>query len=105
MSLQGSQISFVMRGAPRDSSSFASGMNRASSRVEAGTSGFLSISHVKHRAFADWNTRVSPRIVLRNGTPLDSGVLHRVTSHLSSCIWYLHVFPENAMGVSFPFFL
>ena len=105
MSLQGSQISFVMRGAPRDSSSFASGMNRASSRVEAGTSGFLSISDFDPRVSADWNTRVRPRIVLRNGTQLASGVLHRVTGHLSSCIWNLHIFLDNAMGVSFPLVL
>ena len=38
-----------LRGAPRDSLCIAAGMNRASSQVEAGTSGFLSIS-------ADWNT-------------------------------------------------
>ena len=35
---------FLLRGAPRDSYHIAVGMNRASSRVEAGTSGFLSIS-------------------------------------------------------------
>ena len=33
---------FELRGALRDSSHIAAGMNRASSRVEAGTSGFLS---------------------------------------------------------------
>ena len=60
--------------------------------------GFLSIS-------ADWNTRVTPPIVLRNGTPLASGVLPRVTGHLSSCIWNLHLFPDNASGVSFPLVL
>ena len=87
-----------LRGAPRDSLCIAAGMNRASSQVEAGTSGFLSIS-------ADWNTRVTPPIVLRNGTPLASGVLPRVTGHLSSCIWNLHLFPDNATGVSFPLVL
>ena len=90
--------SLAFRGAPLDSSCIAAGMNRASSQVEAGTSGFLSIS-------ADWNTRVTPPIVLRNGTPLASGVLPRVTGHLSSCIWNLHLFPDNATGVSFPLVL
>ena len=33
-----------MRGAPRDSSRVAAGMNRVTSQVEAGTSGLLSIS-------------------------------------------------------------
>ena len=40
----GSQICFLVARDPRDSSHIAVGMNRASSRVEAGTSGFLSIS-------------------------------------------------------------
>ena len=34
----------VLRGAHRDSSRITAGMNRASCRVEEGTSGFLSIS-------------------------------------------------------------
>ena len=41
---QGSQICFQTRGALQDSSPITAGMNRASSRVEAGTSGFLSSS-------------------------------------------------------------
>ena len=91
-----------LRGAPLDSSRIATGMNRASSRVEAGTS---AISDYNPRVSANWNKRVRPRILLRNGTPLVSGVLHQVTGHLSSCIWNLHLFPENAMGVSFPLVL
>ena len=75
-----------LRGAPRDSSCIAAGMNRASSPVEAGTSGFLSISDFDIRVSADWNMRVRPHIVLRNGTPLASGVLPRVIGHLSSFI-------------------
>ena len=94
-----------LRGAPWDSSRITAGMNRASYRVEAGTSGFLSISDFDPRVSADWNMRVRPRIVLRNGTQLASGVLHRVTGHLSSCIWNLHLFQDNAMGVSFPLVL
>ena len=37
---------FELRGAPWDSSPVAAGINRASSRVEAGTSGFLSIPDI-----------------------------------------------------------
>ena len=37
---------FELRGAPRDSSRITAGMNRASSRVEAGTSGILFISGI-----------------------------------------------------------
>ena len=91
-----------LRGAPRDSSCIAAGMNRASSRFEAGISGFLSISDFDPRVSADWNTRVRPRIVLRNGTQLASGVLHRVTGHLSSCIWNLQLFPDDVNGESVP---
>ena len=40
-------------GAPRDSLSIAAGMNRASSRVEAGTSGLFSISDFNHRVSAE----------------------------------------------------
>ena len=76
-------------------------MNRASSRVEAGTPGFLSISDFDPRVSADWNLRVRPRIVLRNRTPLAPGVLYWVTGYLSSCIWNLHLFPDTAMGLSF----
>ena len=95
----------LLRGAPQDSSGIDAGMNRATSRVEAGTSGFLSISDFDPRVSADWNMRVRPRIVLMNRTPLASGVLHWVTGHLSSCIWNLHLFLENATGVSFPLVL
>ena len=95
----------LLRGAPQDSSGIDAGMNRATSRVEARTSGFLSISDFDPRVSADWNPRVRPQIVLRNQTPLASGVLHRVTGHLSSCIWNLHLFQDNAMGVSFPLVL
>ena len=43
----------ALRGAPRDSSCIAAGMNRASSRVEVGTSGFRSISYVDSRVSAE----------------------------------------------------
>ena len=43
----------ALRGEHRDSSLIAAGMNRASSQVEAGTSGFLSISDFNCRVSAD----------------------------------------------------
>ena len=46
VSPQGSQISFGVASGSRDSSRIAAGMNRATSRVEAGTSRFLSISDI-----------------------------------------------------------
>ena len=35
------------------------------------------------------NRRVRPRLVWRNGTLLASPVVHGVTGHFSSCVWYL----------------
>ena len=40
---------------------------------------------------------------LRHRTPLSSRVVHRVSGHLSSFIWNLCLFPEDATGVSVPF--
>ena len=40
--------------------------------------------------------------MLRNGTPLASPVVLGLTGHLSSCIWNLRVFPDDATGVSVP---
>ena len=45
---------FELRGAPRDSSCIAAQMNRASSRVEARTSGFLSISDIDLRVSVEF---------------------------------------------------
>ena len=53
LSPQGGQISFGIGKAPRDSSCIAAGMNRASSQVEVGTSGFLSISDIDLRVSAE----------------------------------------------------
>ena len=97
-----SELLCCCEGALQDSSRITAGMNRASSRVEARNSGVLSISDFDPRVSADWNRRVRPRIVLRNGTPLASRVLHWVTGHLSSCIWNLQLFPDNATGVLVP---
>ena len=66
-----------LRGAPQDSSCIAVGMNTASSRVEAGTSGFLSISDIDLRVSAD----------LEQGSQASSCVEARNSSCLLSCSW------------------
>ena len=78
---------------------------RASSRVEAGTSWFLSISDSDGRDLQSWDRRVRPRLGLRHGTPLASRGVHGVRGHLSSCIWNLGVFPDDARGSHCPFVL
>ena len=62
-----------------------------------GSSPFLRWTSVSLRS---WNRGVRPRLVLRHGTPLASRVVHGVSGHLSSCIWNLWIFPEDATGVS-----
>ena len=52
-----------------------------------------------------WDRRVRPSLVCRNGTPLPSRVVHGVTGHLSSCVWNLRVFPDDARGCQCPFVL
>ena len=44
-------------------------------------------------ALKSWDRRVRPCLVWRNGTPLASRVVHRITEHLSSCEWNLRFFP------------
>ena len=58
-----------------------------------------------------WELSVSVRsrtfmitcLVWRNGTPLDSRVVHQITGHLSSCVWNLRFYPDDAWGCQFPF--
>ena len=45
-----------------------------------------------------WDRRVRPHLVRRNGTPLASRVIHRVTGNLSNCVWNLRVFPVVMYG-------
>ena len=40
--------------------------------------------------------------MLRHGTPLASQVVHGMSGHLSSCIWNLQLFLEDATKVSVP---
>ena len=67
----------VFRGAPRDSSCRVAGLNRASSRVEAGTSVFLSISDIDRGVPAE----------LKQGSQASSSVEARNSTCLSSCSW------------------
>ena len=62
---------------------------RASSRVEAGTSGFLSISDSDYRVPADLGQESQASSCVENGTQLASRVVHGVTDHVSSCVWNL----------------
>ena len=55
----------TLRGPPQDSLCIAEGMNRASSRVEARTSGFLYISDFNPRVSQSWNRRVRLCLVMR----------------------------------------
>ena len=89
-------------GPPRDSSRIAAGMNRASSRDEAGTSVFLSISDLDSRVSAELEQESQALSCDEVGTPLASHVVHRVTGHWLSCIWNLRLLLDDATGVSMP---
>ena len=62
---------------------------RASSRVEEGTSGFLSISDSDCRVPADLGQESQASSCVENGTQLASRVVHGVTDYVSSCVWNL----------------
>ena len=92
----------ALRGPTQDSLCIAAGMNRASSRDEAGTSVFLSISDFDCRVSAELEQESQASSCDDVRTPLDSRVGHGVTGHLSSCIWNLRLFLDDATGVSVP---
>ena len=71
---------------------------RASSRVEAGTSGFLSNSDSDRTVPAELGQESQAMSFLRNGTPLASRVVLGVSGPLSNCVWNLQVFPDDAWG-------
>ena len=52
-----------------------------------------------------WNCRVRTRLALRNGTPLASRVVHRVTGHLLRCTGNLGIFLDDALGCQCPYVL
>ena len=76
--------------------------NRASSRGEAGTSGFLSISEADRRVPAELGQESQAPSCLRKGTPLASRVAQGVSGPLSSCVWPCGCFQTMPGGVSAP---
>ena len=73
--------------------------------MEAGTSGFLSISDSDRRVPAGLGQESQASSCLSNGTLLASRVVQWVSGPLSSCVWNLRVFPEDARGCHCPFIL
>ena len=71
---------------------------RASSRGETGTSSFVSISDSDCRVPAELGQVRQASSCLRNGTPLASRVSRGVSGPLSSCLWNLRVFLDDAWG-------
>ena len=71
---------------------------RASSRGEAGTSGFLSVTDSNFRVPAELGQESQASSCLRKGTPLASRVVQRATGPSSSCVWNPRVFPDDAQG-------
>ena len=67
-----------------------------------GSSPFLT---PKAGSLQSWDRRGRPRFVLRHGTPFAARFVQGVTGHLSSCIWNLWVFPDDAWGCQWPFML
>ena len=93
----------ALRGPPQDSSRITAGMNRALSRVEAGTSSSSPFLTLITGSLQSWNRRVRPHLVLTNGTLIASRVVHGVTDHLLSCIWNLAAVSGRCnWGVSAP---
>ena len=89
-------------GALGDSSRMAAWINKASSRVEVGTSGFLSISDIELGVSAelDQGSQASSCVEAWNSACLSC--FSWVSGHLSSCIWNLQLFPEEVIAVSVP---
>ena len=84
-------------GASRDSAGFGA-MEEASSRGEAETPDFLSVSDSDIRVPAELGQESQATSFLRNGTRLASQVVHGVSGPLSHCVWNLQVFPDDARG-------
>ena len=77
-------------------------MNRASSRVEVGTSEFLSISDIDLGVSVELEQGSQGSSCVDTRSPLASRVVNGVSGHLSSGIWNLWIFPEDATRVSVP---
>ena len=66
---------------------------------------FLSISDFDRKVFAELEQESQASSCDEVETSLASRVVHGVTGHLSSCIWNLLVFPDDALGCQCPFVL
>ena len=75
---------------------------RASSRGEAGSSGFLSVLDSDHRIPVELGQESQTSSCLRKGTPLASRVAQGVSGPSPSCVWNLRVFPDDARGCHAP---
>ena len=65
----------------------------------------LSISDSDRRVPAELGQESQASSCLRKGTPLASLVAQGVSGPLSSCVWNLRVFPDDARGCQCPFVL
>ena len=63
---------------------------------------FLCISDLDRRVSAELEQESQSLSCYEVGTLLASLVVHRVTGQLSSCIWNLRLFLDDATGVSVP---
>ena len=77
----------------------------ASSSVEAGSSGFLSISDSDRRVTAELGQESQASFCVEEWNSACLLSCSWVTGHLSSCVWNLLVFPDNAWVCQCPFVL
>ena len=91
-----------LRGAPRDSSPVAAGLNSASSRVEVGTSGFLSIYDIDLGDSAELaqGNQASSSVEAQHSASLSS--YSWCVRPLSSFIGNLWLFVDDETGMSVP---
>ena len=75
---------------------------RASSPVEAGTSGFLRLQTPIARSLQTWDRRVRPRLGLRHGTPLASRGVPWETRQRWRGRWNRGVIARRCTGESLP---
>ena len=96
--------SWLVRGASRDSTRFDE-MKEGLISIGGRNLSFLSISDSDRRVPAGLGQESQASSCLSNGTLLASRVVQWVSGPLSSCVWSLRVFPEDARGCHCPFFL
>ena len=94
----------VVGGASRDSTRFG---EMVEGLISSGGRNLrlLSISDSDRRVPAELGQESQASSCLRKGTPLASLVAQGVSGPLSSCVWNLRVFPDDARGCQCPFVL